>query len=76
MKYNILNNREEFIEFVMNDIDNTNPRDGKGRPLDGHDEVITLDWLWENYGEYTYATQKTSVETVFIEILHKYNINY
>ena len=49
--YNLKDQNEykEYFDSVIEDIDETNPRDGQGYPLDEHDDRITVDWLWENY---------------------------
>ena len=38
---------QEFFDMIIEDIEDTNPVDGKGFPLDEDDNPIDTDWLWE-----------------------------
>ena len=39
------------------------------RPLDEEDEPITVDWLWENYGQHLDGTQTGLGYQVFNEVI-------
>ena len=63
---------QEFFDMVIEDIEDVNPVDGKGFPLDGYDNPIDTDWLWENYGQYLDGTQTGLGMQVFSEVIKYY----
>ena len=48
---------QDFFDTITEEINDENPVDGKGFPLDENDNPITIDWLWENYGQHLDGTQ-------------------
>lgn len=69
--YNLKNQEEykEFFDIVIEDINDTNPVDGKGFPLDDNDEPITVDYLWEEFGHELDGTQTGLGYQVFNEVI-------
>jgi len=69
--YNLKNQEEykEFFDTVIEDINDTNPVDGKGFPLDDNDEPITVDYLWEEFGHELDGTQTGLGYQVFNEVI-------
>jgi len=75
MKTINLKDQKEFNAFkleVIEDIDDCNPRDGSGFPLDEDDNPITVDWLWENYGQHLDGTQSGLGYQLFNEVIAHY----
>lgn len=72
--YNLKNQEEykEFFDMVVEDINDTNPVDGKGFPLDDNDEPITVDYLWEEFGGFLDGTQSGLGYQVFSEVIQYY----
>lgn len=69
--YNLKDNEQyqEFFDMVIEDINDTNPVDGKGFPLDDNDEPITVDYLWEEFGHELDGTQTGLGYQVFNEVI-------
>lgn len=70
-----LKNIKEYNAFkmeVIEDIDASNPRDGSGFPLDAFNEPITVDWLWEEYGQHLDGTQTGLGYQLFNEVIAHY----
>lgn len=63
---------QEFFDMVIEDIEDTNPVDGQGFPLDEHDNPIDTDWLWENFGQHLDGTQTGLGMQVFSEVIKYY----
>lgn len=63
---------QEFFDMVIEDIEDTNPVDGKGFPLDEDDNPIDTDWLWENFGQHLDGTQTGLGNQVFSEVIKYY----
>lgn len=63
---------QEFFDMVIEDINDTNPVDGKGFPLDEDDNLIDTDWLWENFGQHLDGTQTGLGNQVFSEVIKYY----
>ena len=63
---------QEFFDMVIEDIEDTNPVDGQGFPLDEHDNPIDIDWLWENFGQHLDGTQTGLGMQVFSEVIKYY----
>lgn len=63
------NEYQEFFDMVIEDINNTNPVDGSGFPLDDNDEPITVDYLWEEFGHELDGTQTGLGYQVFNEVI-------
>lgn len=63
---------QEFFDMVIEDINDTNPVDGKGFPLDEDDNPIDTDWLWENFGQHLDGTQTGLGNQVFSEVIKYY----
>lgn len=75
MKTINLKDQKEFDAFkreVIEDIDQCNPVDGSGFPLDEEDNPITADWLWENYGQHLDGTQTGLGYQLFNEVITHY----
>ena len=75
MKTINLKDQKEFNAFkleVIEDIDACNPVDGSGFPLDGFDNPITVDWLWEEYGQHLDGTQSGLGYQLFNEVIAHY----
>ena len=72
--YNLKDHDEyqEFFDMVIEDIEDTNPVDGKGFPLDEDDNPIDTDWLWENFGQHLDGTQTGLGNQVFSEVIKYY----
>lgn len=72
--YNLKNQDEyqEFFDMIIEDIEDTNPVDGKGFPLDEEDNPIDTDWLWENFGQHLDGTQTGLGNQVFSEVIKYY----
>ena len=72
--YNLKDHDEyqEFFDMIIEDIEDTNPVDGKGFPLDEEDNPINESWLWDNYGQYLDGTQVGLGYQVFSEVLKYY----
>ena len=72
--YNLKDHDEyqEFFDMVIEDIEDTNPVDGKGFPLDEDDNPINTDWLWENFGQHLDGTQTGLGIQVFSEVIKYY----
>ena len=72
--YNLKNNKEyeQFKEMVIEDINDCNPVDGSGFPLDEFDEPIDVDYLWTEYGHYLDGTQIGLGYQVFNEVIAHY----
>ena len=60
---------QEFFDMIIEDIEDTNPVDGKGFPLDEDDNPIDTDWLWENFGQHLDGTQTGLGNQVFSEVI-------
>lgn len=67
------NEYQEFFDSVIEDIEETNPRDGQSYPLDDNDNRITVDWLWETYGHELDGTQTGLGYQVFNEVIAYYD---
>ena len=69
--YNLKNQEEykEFFDMIIEDINDTNPVDGNGFPLDDNDEPITVDYLWEEFGNELDGTQTGLGYQVFNEVI-------
>jgi len=69
--YNLKNQEEykEFFDMIIEDINDTNPVDGNGFPLDDNDEPITVDYLWEEFGNELDGTQTDLGYQVFNEVI-------
>lgn len=63
---------QEFFDMIIEDIEDTNPVDGKGFPLDEDDNPIDTDWLWENFGQHLDGTQTGLGNQVFSEVIKYY----
>ena len=63
------NEYQEFFDMIIEDINDTNPVDGKGFPLDDNDEPITTDYLWEEFGHQLDGTQTGLGYQVFNEVI-------
>lgn len=63
---------QEFFDMVIEDIEDTNPVDGSGFPLDEDDNPIDTDWLWENFGQHLDGTQTGLGNQVFSEVIKYY----
>ena len=63
---------QEFFDMVIEDINETNPVDGKGFPLDEDNNPIDTDWLWENFGQHLDGTQTGLGNQVFSEVIKYY----
>ncbi len=75
MKTYNLKDQEQYNELyhvVIEDIDACNPVDGNGYPLDESDDPITVDWLWENYGQFLDGTQSGLGYQLFGEVIKHY----
>lgn len=72
--YNLKNQEEyqEFFDMIIEDINDTNPVDGKGFPLDDNDEPITVDYLWEEFGHELDGTQTGLGYQVFNEVIEHF----
>ena len=66
------NEYQEFFDMIIEDIEDTNPVDGKGFPLDEDDNPIDTDWLWENFGQHLDGTQTGLGNQVFSEVIKYY----
>lgn len=60
---------QEFFDMIIEDINDTNPVDGRGFPLDDNDEPITVDYLWEEFGHELDGTQTGLGYQVFNEVI-------
>ena len=63
---------QEFFDTITEEINDENPVDGKGFPLDENDNPITVDWLWENYGQHLDGTQTGLGNQLFSEVIKYY----
>lgn len=63
---------QEFFDMIIEDIEDTNPVDGKSFPLDDDDNPIDTDWLWENFGQHLDGTQTGLGNQVFSEVIKYY----
>lgn len=63
---------QEFFDMIIEDIEDTNPVDGQGFPLDEHDNPIDTDWLWENFGQHLDGMQTGLGMQVFSEVIKYY----
>lgn len=73
--YNLKNEQDykDFMSMVIKDLDDTNPKDGKGTPLKSDDEPIDIEYLWEEFGHFLDGTQTGLGNQVFSEVLFHYN---
>lgn len=69
--YNLKNKEEykEFFNMIIEDINDMNPVDSKGFPLDDNNEPITMDYLWEEFGHKLDGTQTGLGYQVFNEVI-------
>lgn len=70
-----LKDPKEFNTYkmeIIEDINDCNPVDESGFPLDDNDEPITVDWLWEEYGHHLDGTQSGLGYQLFNEVITHY----
>lgn len=72
--YNLKNQEEykEFFDSVIESINDTNPVDGMGFPLNEYDEPITVDYLWKEFGHELDGTQSSLGCQVFNEVIEHF----
>ena len=70
-----LKDSKEFNTYkmeIIEDINDCNPVDESGFPLDDNGEPITVDWLWEEYGHRLDGTQSGLGYQLFNEVIMHY----
>lgn len=70
-----LKDPKEFNAYkmeIIEDINDCNPVDESGFPLDAFNKPITTDWLWEEYGHHLDGTQTGLGYQLFNEVIAHY----